>query len=84
MIPLPQGYVDAARAFEKESGTTPGVDLASISDRMEIRAAVTAGDVDAAVEKVNDLNPEVSGERSYFVLSGGVGGLLVLPKEARN
>jgi len=27
---------------------------------MEVRRAVQAGDVDAAIEKVNDLNPEAS------------------------
>lgn len=55
----PQGYVEAARAFETESGTGPGVDLSSITDRMEIRKAVHAGDVDAAIERVNDMNPEL-------------------------
>lgn len=51
--------MEAARAFEKESGTPPGVGLGSITDRMEIRAAVQSGNVEEAVDKVNDLNPEV-------------------------
>ena len=55
-----QGYVEAARMFETESGTAPGLDLSSITDRMEIRKAVQSGDVEGAVEKVNDLNPEVT------------------------
>ena len=42
---LPQGYVDAARVFERESGTAPGVDLDKITDRMEIRKALQGGDV---------------------------------------
>jgi hypothetical protein len=54
-----EGYVDAARAFEEDSGTAPGVDLSSITDRMEIRKAVHSGDVDAAIERVNDINPEL-------------------------
>jgi hypothetical protein len=45
--------------FEKESGTAPGVDLGAITDRMEIRKAVQAGHVEEAIERVNDLNPEV-------------------------
>jgi hypothetical protein len=45
--------------FEVESGTTPGVQLSSILDRMEIRKAVQAGAVEEAIDKVNDLNPEV-------------------------
>lgn len=54
-----QGYVDAARTFESESGTAPGVQLSTIMDRMEIRKAVQAGQVEEAIDKVNDLNPEV-------------------------
>lgn len=43
---LLQGYVDAARVFERESGTAPGVDLDQITDRMNIRKAVQSGDVE--------------------------------------
>ena len=43
-----QGYVDAARVFERESGTAPGVDLDQITDRMDIRKAVQSGDVEQA------------------------------------
>ena len=57
-----QGYVDAADIFQKESNTKPGVDLAAITDRMEIRKAVQSGDIQQAIERVNDLNPEVSGQ----------------------
>jgi len=35
------------------------VDLAAITDRMEIRKAVQSGDIQQAIERVNDLNPEV-------------------------
>eukprot|EP00197_Chlamydomonas_leiostraca_P015302 CAMPEP_0202859156 /NCGR_PEP_ID=MMETSP1391-20130828/1398_1 /ASSEMBLY_ACC=CAM_ASM_000867 /TAXON_ID=1034604 /ORGANISM="Chlamydomonas leiostraca, Strain SAG 11-49" /LENGTH=218 /DNA_ID=CAMNT_0049538167 /DNA_START=25 /DNA_END=681 /DNA_ORIENTATION=- len=54
-----EGYVEAARMFEEESGTPPGVELSSITDRMQIRQAVQAGDVESAIDKVNDLNPEI-------------------------
>ncbi len=54
-----EGYVEAARAFEQESGTPPGVELGAITDRMEIRKAVHSGNVEQAIERVNDLNPEV-------------------------
>ena len=56
---MPQGYVEAAESFQKESNTKPGVDLAAITDRMEIRKAVQSGDIQNAIERVNDLNPEV-------------------------
>ncbi|KAL3157721.1 Glucose-induced degradation complex subunit [Trebouxia sp. C0010 RCD-2024] len=54
-----EGYVDAADIFQKESNTKPGVDLAAITDRMEIRKAVQSGDIQQAIERVNDLNPEI-------------------------
>lgn len=58
-----QGYVDAARMLEQESGTAPGVELNTITDRMEIRKAVQSGQVEEAIDKVNDLNPEVGWQK---------------------
>jgi len=57
----PQGYVEAAQVFEAESATAPGVDLGAITDRMEIRKAVQSGNMEEAIERVNDLNPQASG-----------------------
>ena len=59
-----QGYVEAAHTFELESGTPPGVDLGAITDRMEIRRAVQSGNVEEAIERVNDLNPEARPSRA--------------------
>ena len=55
-----QGYKDAAEKFSLETGLAPNVDLSSIQDRMSIRTAIESGNVDDAVEKVNDLDPEVT------------------------
>ena len=52
--------MEAAKTFERESGTTPGVDLGLITDRMEIRRALQSGDVQEAIERVNALKPEAS------------------------
>ncbi|KAJ2960992.1 hypothetical protein NQZ79_g3769 [Umbelopsis isabellina] len=54
-----EGYKDAAEQFSIESGLAPMVDIASIQDRMDIRRAVQSGNVDAAIERVNDLNPDI-------------------------
>lgn len=54
-----EGYVEAAQTFQQESLTQPGIDLAAITDRMEIRKAVQSGNVEEAIERVNDLNPEI-------------------------
>lgn len=35
------------------------IDLATITDRMAVKQAVQSGDVEVAIERVNDLNPEV-------------------------
>eukprot|EP00873_Tetraselmis_striata_P000722 jgi/Tetstr1/420986/TSEL_012046.t1 len=58
-----EGYVDAARMFERESGTSPAMDLESITDRMQIRKAVQNGDIEDAIDRVNDLNPEILEEK---------------------
>lgn len=55
-----EGYKDAAEQFSTESGLAPTVDLQSIQERMDIRHAIQSGDVDTAIDLVNDLNPEVS------------------------
>ena len=55
-----EGYKTAAEEFSKEANLDPMVDLDSIESRMSIREAVQRGDVEEAIEKVNDLNPEVT------------------------
>ncbi|GBG68578.1 hypothetical protein CBR_g3123 [Chara braunii] len=54
-----EGYVDAAERFQQESGTQPEIDLATITDRMTVRRAVQSGNVEDAIYRVNDLNPEI-------------------------
>lgn len=56
-----EGYRDAAEQFSLESGLEPTVDLQSIQERMDIRHAVQSGDIDTAIDLVNELNPEVRG-----------------------
>ncbi|KAG8928802.1 hypothetical protein FRC03_012686 [Tulasnella sp. 419] len=54
-----EGYKAAAEEFGKEANLSPPVHLDSIESRMNIREAVQRGDVEEAIEKVNDLNPEI-------------------------
>ena len=54
-----EGYQAAAEEFSKEANVSPLVDFSSIETRMTIREAVQRGDVEEAIELVNDLNPEV-------------------------
>ncbi|XP_068639802.1 protein GID8 homolog isoform X3 [Aristolochia californica] len=53
-----EGYVEAAEKFRMESGTEH-IDLMTITDRMAVKKAVQSGNVEDAIEKVNDLNPEI-------------------------
>lgn len=55
-----EGYKDAAERFSNETGLSPLVDLESIENRMNIRSAIQRGDVDDAIGRVNELDPEVS------------------------
>ena len=54
-----EGYKDAAEKFSNEANVPAQVDLASIQDRMDIRNAVQTGRIREAIERVNDLDPEV-------------------------
>ena len=54
-----EGYKTAAEEFSKEANLPPGVDLDTIESRMNIREAIQRGEVEEAITKVNDLNPEV-------------------------
>lgn len=62
-----QGYVDAAAAFQRESGAEPGVDLSAIQNRMEIRQAVQSGQIERAIDLVNDLDPEILEDRAELL-----------------
>lgn len=65
-----EGYKDAAEKFASEAGMQPGIDLRSISERMATRVAIQRGDVEAAIERANDLNTLILDENPqlYFHL----------------
>ncbi|KAG8958271.1 hypothetical protein FRC00_002891 [Tulasnella sp. 408] len=52
-----EGYKSAAEEFSKETGLQHSVDLGTIETRMHIREAVQRGDVEQAIELVNDIDP---------------------------
>ena len=54
-----EGYKSAAEEFSKEADLKSPVDFQSIEDRTTIRDALQRGDVEEAITRVNDLNPEV-------------------------
>ena len=55
-----EGYKSAAEEFAQEASVIPEVDFESIESRMKVREALQRGDVEDAIVRVNELNPEVS------------------------
>lgn len=55
-----EGYPLAAKNFAKEAKIQSPVEEESIGPRVEIRKAIHAGDIETAINKINDFNPEVS------------------------
>ena len=54
-----EGYPSAAQNFAQEANIQPRVDTESIQERVEIRNAIYGGDIQGAMEKINELNPQV-------------------------
>ena len=54
-----EGYPSAAKKFAVEANIAPVGDTESIQERVEIRNAIHSGDIQTAIEKINDLNPQV-------------------------
>ena len=57
---ISEGYPEAAEKFATEANLSPQVDFDSISQRVEIRNLIHEGDIKSAIEKINDLSPQVS------------------------
>lgn len=55
-----EGYKSAAEEFSKETGLQHSIDLRTIEQRMHVREAVQRGDVERAIELVNEISPTVS------------------------
>lgn len=55
-----EGYPEAAQRFALEANIEPELDVDSIQERVDIREAIATGDIQSAIEKINELNPQVS------------------------
>ena len=54
-----EGYPSAAQNFALEANVHPRVDIESIEERVVIRNAIYGGDIQTAIERINELNPQV-------------------------
>jgi hypothetical protein len=55
-----EGYPNAAAKFSKEANIQPYQDNASIRARQEIQNLIHSGNIQAGIEALNELDPEVS------------------------
>ncbi|KAL9113069.1 MAG: hypothetical protein Q9227_002681 [Pyrenula ochraceoflavens] len=55
---ITEGYPSAARKFAMEANVQPKTDFDSIQERVEIRESIHKGDLQTAIEKINELNPQ--------------------------
>ena len=63
-----EGYKNAAEEFSREAEISSPIDFQSIEDRTVIREALQRGDVEEAIMRVNELDPEVSLISIWFYL----------------
>lgn len=61
-----EGYLDAAKLFQEESGAELKAEEGPISERMHIRRAVQEGNIEGAIDKVNDLNSDILENRDHL------------------
>lgn len=55
-----EGYPNAAAKFSKEANLQPQQDSASIRTRQEIQTFIHSGNIQSAIETLNELDPQVS------------------------
>lgn len=57
---ITEGYPSAAKRFAAEANIQPKSDLSGIQERVQIRESIHRGDLQVAIELINELNPDVS------------------------
>lgn len=62
-----EGHQAAAVAFQRESGTAPAVDLASVQVRVDVRDAVVQGKIELALARLRALEPAFLDERTQLL-----------------
>ncbi|KAL2409764.1 hypothetical protein ABEF95_003205 [Exophiala dermatitidis] len=56
---ITEGYPSAAEKFASEANIQPKADFTFIQERVQIRDSIYRGDLQAAIELINELNPEL-------------------------
>lgn len=66
---ITEGYPSAAQKFAAEANIQQKADLTAIEERVRIRDSIHRGDLQQAIELINDLNPEVSALITHLVIN---------------
>lgn len=61
------GYPNSAAKFSKEANLPHQQDISSMQAREEIRNYIHNGDIQTAIESLNELDPEVRFRLSFFI-----------------
>ena len=56
---ISEGYPAAAQMLAKEANIKPTGDADSMKERVAIRNAIHSGDIQLAIERINEFNPQV-------------------------
>ena len=56
---ISEGYPSAAQKFAHEANIAPMHDVNTVEERVAIRVAIHGGDIQTALEKINEINPQV-------------------------
>ena len=54
-----EGYQNAARNFAREAGIELNDDRSAMEDRVHIRNDIYMGNIQSAIERINNLHPQV-------------------------
>lgn len=57
---ITEGYPSAAEKFAAEANIQPQANISGIQERVQIRESIHRGDLQMAIELINELNPDVS------------------------
>ncbi|KAF7562775.1 hypothetical protein G7046_g1357 [Stylonectria norvegica] len=65
-----EGYPNAAAKFSKEANLQPQQDIGSIHARQQIQSCIHAGNIETAIDALNELDPEIldGSEGLHFAL----------------
>lgn len=68
-----EGFKEAAEKFRQEAGVTPPVELDALDDRIRLRSLVQNGQIQEAINLVNNLYPELLDKYRYLYFRLQVG-----------